>query len=39
MELLKTLDVEVVSINLNKSEDAYEKAYDEIYKRVRAQVK
>ena len=39
MELLKTLDVDVVPINLDKSENTYEKAYNEIYKRIRAQVK
>ena len=39
MELLKTLDVDVIPITLDKSENAYEKAYNEIYKRIREQVK
>lgn len=39
MELLKTLDVDVVPINFDWSENAYEKAYNEIYKRIREQVK
>ncbi len=38
MELLKTLDVDVIPINLDKSENAYEKAYNEIYKRIRAEI-
>ena len=39
MELLKTLDVDVILISLDESECAYGKAYNEIYKRIRAQVK
>ena len=39
MELLKILDVDVIPISLDESENAYEKAYNEIYKRIRAQIK
>ncbi len=39
MELLKTLDVDVIPITLDKGENAYEKAYNEIYKTIREQVK
>jgi hypothetical protein len=39
MELLKTLDVDVIQISLDKGENAYEKAYNEIYKLIREQVK
>lgn len=39
MELLKTLDVDVIPITLDKGENTYEKAYNEIYKIIREQVK
>lgn len=39
MNLLKTLDIDVIPLNLDKSENAYEKAYNEIYKRIREFVK
>lgn len=39
MEILKTLDVDVIPITLDKGENTYEKAYNEIYKRIREQVK
>lgn len=39
MALLKTLDVEEVPINIDKSENAYEKAYNIIHEKIQAQVK
>ncbi len=38
MALLKTLDVEEVQINFDECGNAYEKAYNEIHKRIRAQI-
>lgn len=39
MKMLEALDVDVVPINFDWSENAYEKAYNEIYKIIREQVK
>lgn len=39
IKMLEALDVDVVQINFDWSEDAYEKAYNEIYKIIREQVK
>lgn len=39
MKMLEALDVDVVPINFDWSENAYEKAYNDIYKTIRAHVK
>ena len=39
MKMLEALDVDVVPINFDWSENAYEKAYNEIYKIIREKVK
>lgn len=39
MKLLKAIDVDVVPIIVDESENAYEKAYNEIYRRIQEKIK